>query len=211
MKPSRLFFPARGTIDQAAFMGVGLPGILLSIITFIFIKEPIRGMSEGIITEPSKEPFKDTFKEFIGLTPLSFIGRQDLARTLLINLIIASTIFLVCFLLYLLTEDFLQWVAWGIGAYLVCTWIQSLRERDPVAFNLMFRSKAIVYSFISFPCIPFVGYAYSAFTPPFYINYHGMTALEIGTKGWIMNDGVKGLKIRIRGLVNLTNTLIKKN
>jgi MFS family permease len=45
----------------------------------------------------------------------------------------------------------------------------------------MFRSKAIVYSFISFPCIPFVGYAYSAFTPPFYINYHGMTALEIGT------------------------------
>ena len=45
----------------------------------------------------------------------------------------------------------------------------------------MFRSKAILYSFISFPCIPFVGYAYSAFTPSFYINYHGMTALEIGT------------------------------
>lgn len=45
----------------------------------------------------------------------------------------------------------------------------------------MFRSKAILYSFISFPCIPFVGYAYSAFTPSFYINYHGMSALEIGT------------------------------
>ena len=166
---------------QAAFMGVGLPGILLSLITFTFIKEPVRGMSEGIVTEPSKEPFKDTFKEFIGLTPLSFIGRKDLAKTLLINLLIGSTIFFVCFGLYKLTDDFLQWVAWGIGAYLVCTWIQSLSERDPVAFNLMFRSKAIVYSFISFPCIPFVGYAYSAFTPPFYINYHGMTALEIGT------------------------------
>ena len=50
---------------QAAFMGVGLPGILLSIITFFFIKEPVRGMSEGIATETSKEPFKDTFKEFI--------------------------------------------------------------------------------------------------------------------------------------------------
>ena len=166
---------------QAAFMGVGLPGILLSLITFTFIKEPIRGMSEGIVTEPSKEPFKDTFKEFIGLTPLSFIGRKDLSKTLLINLLIGSTIFIVCFGLYQLTEDFLQWVAWGIGAYLVCTWIQSLSARDPVDFNLMFRSKAIVYSFISFPCIPFVGYAYSAFTPPFYINYHGMTALEIGT------------------------------
>jgi len=97
---------------QAAFMGVGLPGILLSLITFTFIKEPIRGMSEGIVTEPSKEPFKDTFKEFIGLTPLSFIGRKDLSKTLLINLLIASTIFIVCFGLYQLTEDFLQWVAW---------------------------------------------------------------------------------------------------
>ena len=43
---------------QAAFMGVGLPGILLAIITFIFIKEPVRGLSEGIVTEPSKNHSK---------------------------------------------------------------------------------------------------------------------------------------------------------
>ena len=170
--PSQAPFGLKGW--QAAFMGVGLPGILLSIITFTFIKEPVRGMSEGIVTEPSKEPFKDTFKEFIGLTPLSLLGDKDTLKSLGINLIIALTIFLLCFFLY-------QWVAWGIGTYLVCTWIQSLSRRDIVAFTLMFRSKAIVYSFISFPCIPFVGYAYSAFTPSFYINYHGMTALEIGT------------------------------
>jgi hypothetical protein len=32
-----------------------------------------------------------------------------------------------------------------------------------------------------------------------------------GTNGWIMNLGVKDLKIYNNGLVNLTNTLIKKN
>ena len=32
-----------------------------------------------------------------------------------------------------------------------------------------------------------------------------------GTKGWIMNEGVKGLKMVSNGLVNLTNTFIKKN
>ena len=32
-----------------------------------------------------------------------------------------------------------------------------------------------------------------------------------GTSGWIINEGVKGLKIFINGLVNLTKTLIKKN
>ena len=61
------------------------------------------------------------------------------------------------------------------------TWIQSLSKRDVVAFTLMFKSKAALYSFMAFPCIPFVGYAYSAFTPSFYINNHGMSALEIGT------------------------------
>ena len=166
---------------QAAFMGVGLPGIILSVFTFLFIREPVRGLSEGIKTEPSKEPFKETFKEFIGLTPLSLLGNKDTLRSLGINLIVGAIIFLLCFSLYKLTGDFLQWIAWGIGTYLVCTWIQSLSKRDIVAFTLMFRSKAILYSFISFPCIPFVGYAYSAFTPSFYINYHGMSALEIGT------------------------------
>jgi hypothetical protein len=32
-----------------------------------------------------------------------------------------------------------------------------------------------------------------------------------GTKGWIINEGVIGLKRRINGLVNFTNILIKKN
>ena len=31
-----------------------------------------------------------------------------------------------------------------------------------------------------------------------------------GTSGWIINDGVKGLNIFNKGLVNLTKTLIKK-
>ena len=100
---------------QAAFMGVGLPGIILSVFTFLFIREPVRGLSEGIKTEPSKEPFKETFKEFIGLTPLSLLGNKDTLRSLGINLIVGVIIFLLCFSLYRLTGDFLQWIAWGIG------------------------------------------------------------------------------------------------
>ena len=97
---------------QAAFMGVGLPGIILSVFTFLFIREPVRGLSEGIKTEPSKEPFKETFKEFIGLTPLSLLGNKDTLRSLGINLIVGAIIFLLCFSLYKLTGDFLQWIAW---------------------------------------------------------------------------------------------------
>ena len=85
---------------QAAFMGVGLPGILLSIITFFFIKEPVRGMSEGIATETSKEPFKDTFKEFIGLTPISLIGEKESLKAIAINALLAFVIFGSCYVLY---------------------------------------------------------------------------------------------------------------
>ena len=67
----------------------------------------------------------------------------------------------------------------GIGTYLVCTWIQSLSKRDIVAFTLMFRVKQY-YSFISFPCILFVGYAYSAFCRPFHITSIWHIVLEIG-------------------------------
>ena len=36
-------------------------------------------------------------------------------------------------------------------------------------------------------------------------------AMYKGTSGWIINEGVIGLKIVTNGFVNLTNTFIKKN
>ena len=50
-------------------------------------------------------------------------------------------------------------------------------------------------------------------TPSFII--HPLVPLYVatykGTNGWIMNEGVMGLNMLINGLVNLTNTFIKKN
>ena len=89
-------------------------------------------------------------------------------------------LFLSCFYLYKFTEDFLQWTAWGIGAYLVFSWIQTLKTRDIVAFEIMFKNKALVFSLISVPFLPFVSYGYTAFQPAFYIRNHGMEASEIG-------------------------------
>jgi len=165
---------------QVAFMAVGFPGIVLAVVTYAFIKEPIRGLSEGIETKPSNSPFLDTFKEFLGLTPLSLIGTRNFLNKMLFNFIMGFLLFLSCFYLYKFTEDFLQWTAWGIGAYLVFSWIQTLKTRDIVAFEIMFKNKALVFSLISVPFLPFVSYGYTAFQPAFYIRNHGMEASEIG-------------------------------
>ena len=129
---------------QVAFMAVGFPGIVLAVITYAFIREPKRGLSEGIETKPSSSPFFDTFKEFLGLTPLSLIGSKNLLNKLFFNFIMGFILFLSCFYLYKFTEDFLQWTAWGIGAYLVFSWIQTLKTRDRVAFEIMFKNKAFI-------------------------------------------------------------------
>ncbi len=165
---------------QVAFMAVGFPGVVLAVVTYTFIKEPIRGLSEGIETKPSNSPFLDTFKEFLGLTPLSLIGTRNFLNKMLFNFIMGFLLFLSCFYLYKFTEDFLQWTAWGIGAYLVFSWIQTLKTRDIVAFEIMFKNKALVFSLISVPFLPFVSYGYTAFQPAFYIRNHGMEASEIG-------------------------------
>ena len=102
---------------QVAFMAVGFPGIVLAVVTYAFIKEPVRGLSEGIETKPSNSPFLDTFKEFLGLTPLSLIGTRNFLNKMLFNFFMGFLLFLSCFYLYKFTEDFLQWTAWGIGAY----------------------------------------------------------------------------------------------
>ena len=165
---------------QVAFMAVGFPGIVLAVVTYAFIKEPVRGLSEGIETKPSNSPFLDTFKEFLGLTPLSLIGTRNFLNKMLFNFIMGFLLFLSCFYLYKFTEDFLQWTAWGVGAYLVFSWIQTLKTRDIVAFEIMFKNKALVFSLISVPFLPFVSYGYTAFQPAFYIRNHGMEASEIG-------------------------------
>ena len=165
---------------QVAFMAVGFPGIVLAVITYAFIREPKRGLSEGIETKPSSSPFFDTFKEFLGLTPLSLIGSKNLLNKLFFNFIMGFILFLSCFYLYKFTEDFLQWTAWGIGAYLVFSWIQTLKTRDRVAFEIMFKNKALLFSLLSVPFLPFVSYGYTAFQPAFYIRNHGMEASEIG-------------------------------
>ena len=165
---------------QVAFMAVGFPGIVLAVITYAFIREPKRGLSEGIETKPSSSPFFDTFKEFLGLTPLSLIGSKNLLNKLLFNFVMGFILFLSCFYLYKFTEDFLQWTAWGVGAYLVFSWIQTLKTRDRVAFEIMFKNKALLFSLISVPFLPFVSYGYTAFQPAFYIRNHGMEASEIG-------------------------------
>ena len=145
---------------QVAFMAVGLPGILLALLTWQ-IKEPPRGLSEGIKDIKKENPLKAAFKEFVGLSPIGLLESKNKYKELFGNLILFCFVFFSCYWLVQFTGDYLQWIAFGIGFYIVCNWIQGLRIRDEVAFTLMFKSKALLLGFLAFPFITFVTYALS--------------------------------------------------
>jgi MFS family permease len=53
---------------QAAFLVVGLPGLLLALLIST-LKEPKRGQADGIFTPPNPHPFRGFFEELITVIP----------------------------------------------------------------------------------------------------------------------------------------------
>ena len=165
---------------QAAFVLVGLPGVLLAFFTWQ-IKEPKRGGSEGIETIITTDPLTALKEEFIGISPLVIFASKNKLKASMINLLMAFIISSICFALYRLTNDLIQWVAFGLGAYLLSCWIQGLRFRDPVTFSLLFKTKSLLFTVIGFPFISFVTYSIAAFGPAFYMRNFGISEGEVAT------------------------------
>ena len=161
---------------QVAFIAVGLPGLLLAILTWQ-IKEPPRGLSDGIKTSEHPEPFKQTFKEFLGLTPIPIMNHRN---SILLNLLVGFLFILSCIFLINLTGDTAQWVAFFMGCYFILCWIQSLKYRDPVTFSMIFGTKSTLFCLLAFPFLPFVTYAHGAFGPTFYMRTFDLPAGEVG-------------------------------
>ncbi|MDG2060780.1 MAG: MFS transporter [SAR86 cluster bacterium] len=192
---------------QVAFMAVGIPGIILAFFTWQ-IKEPPRGLSENISSPESLSPFREMLKEFIGITPFGLLASPNLIKEILVNLFIGLTIFYSMFALIIFTGDRVQWIAFGIGLYLLSCWIQGMKHRDLGVYQIIFKSKALIASSIGFGSIAFVTYSISAWVPSFYIRNHGISEAEAGT--------VLGLTAAIGGIIGtisggILGDLLKRN
>ena len=128
---------------QAAFMAVGIPGILMALWVRT-LKEPVRGITEGIVAEKHPAPFKLLGEELLSvIPPFNIKPLLGHPRELRFNFVAAAGIALTAYLLILLTGSIAQWVATGIGAYVTVSWIQSLKVKDPVTYGMMFKSESV--------------------------------------------------------------------
>jgi MFS family permease len=153
---------------QAAFLVVGLPGLLLAL-WVLSLREPQRGASDGL-PQPVVQPnaWRDFGRELVAiLPPLTLFNVARLPGELRLNLIVLAAVVAAAFGFYALTGDGPQWAAYGLGVYAVFSWIQSLRHRDLPTYRLIWGSPVVVTLVIAFGSISFVSYAVSFWTPPY--------------------------------------------
>ena len=124
-------FPDAGPLGlvgwQAAFLAVGIPGLLLAF-WVATLREPVRGASEGIAAPASPSPFADFLRELIAVIPpfTLFGAMQRGPKALAINLGFAAFVASAAWWLSRVTGNAPQWIAVAIGFYAVFSWALSL-------------------------------------------------------------------------------------
>lgn len=176
---------------QAAFIIVGLPGLLLACLVFT-LREPLRGESEGIVTPPSKDPFRGFLRELVAvIPPFTLIGAaQAGARGIALNLGGAIVIGGIAYAMALATDNFQQWGAIGIGYYSIFSWASTLKRRDAATFKLIWGTPAFLTTILGYGMVAFMSYAASFWAAPYAIRVLEQAPSTAGW--WIGGPGAAG-------------------
>ena len=165
---------------HVAFMVVGLPGLVMAAWVRT-LREPRRGISEGLVAEAHPAPFKVLGSELMSvIPPLNLVGFLAHKRTLAVNLAAAVAFAVASWLLVVWTGSVAQWIATGIGVYVTFSWAQSLKIRDPATYVMMFHSKSFIYTMLAFPTISFVAYGVGFWISPLLMRVHEVSPAQVG-------------------------------
>jgi MFS family permease len=153
---------------QAAFLAVGLPGLLLAL-WVLSLREPSRGGADGLpqaVVRPNA--WTDFGRELLSiLPPLTLINAAREADDFRMNLAVLANIAVFGYILYWITGDWPQWAAFGLGVYAIFSWVQGLRRRDPPVYALIWGNPTVVMLAVAVGSIAFMTYAISFWAPPY--------------------------------------------
>ncbi len=178
-------FPGGGPLGlvgwQAAFLAVGIPGLLLALWVKT-LREPIRGLSEGIVMPREPHPWPKFFTELSSvLPPLTLFHAARFGRRALVaNLLGLAVVALLVVGLIALFGRAPQWIALGTGAYAVFSWSQSLKARDAPTHALIWGTPTFLMMVLGFGLISFKGYALGFWGAPYAIRSFGVDAASAG-------------------------------
>ena len=191
---------------QAAFLIIGLPGLLLAALV-LTLREPPRGLADGILSKTPREPrpFAKTIAELgTVLPPFTIINlRRAGASGAIIrsNLLVMALLVVAGVLLTIwtdslvppekaktlgmiggiaLTSNAVQWASMTIGLYGVFSWSQSLKVRDRALHALTWATPSFLQTLAAGTLISFGSYAVSAWVYIYAFRTLGATPATAG-------------------------------
>lgn len=175
---------------QAAFLSVGIPGLLLAL-WVATLREPVRGAIDGLPTPENPRPFRGFAQELVEvIPPFTLIGaaRRGVG-SLLANLAGAAFFTLLAIWLsgitpgassYVIPGISDQWLFLGVGYYAVYSWAIALRSRDLPTFRLTWGSPAFLSVVLGYGTVAFMAYAASYWGAPYAERVLGAEKTELG-------------------------------
>ncbi len=166
---------------QAAFLSVGLPGLLLAV-WILTLREPVRGAIDGLASPEDPKPFKGFLDElFQVIPPFTIFGALARGpRALAINLAGAAFFALLAWALWRWTGVLEQWLFLGVGYYAVFSWAMGLKARDLPTYRLTWGSPAFMVVILGYGTVAFMSYAASYWGAPYAERALGVGKAELG-------------------------------
>jgi MFS family permease len=191
---------------RVAFIAVALPGLLLAI-AVAFLKEPQRGVSEGLLQAVEAHPFKKSWQEFLAaIPPFTFYGFAVSGMPLRVwvrNLAMLFTLILGVILIsgfindlvtlkagqvyaqwqgFRVTAHTVQWTALAFGIYSVISWAQSLEYRDRPAFRLILGTPVVLALIFASALFMVIVNGLMAWAPLFAVTQYHESIASVGLR-----------------------------
>jgi MFS family permease len=149
---------------QAAFLAVGLPGLLVAIWV-------------ATLREPPRQPAGDSGAHPLGefLSDLSMLlppftlwhAARRGPKAVVVNIAVAAAMIALALFMIRLTGNVPQWSAMAFGYYAVFSWAATLRQRDPATFRLIWGTPAFLCTAIGYGLVALGAYALAFWAAPY--------------------------------------------
>ena len=174
---------------QAAFLAVGIPGLLLAL-WILTLREPIRGAMDGLPTPEDPHPFRGFLEELVQvIPPFTLIGAAmrgggalaaNIAGGIFFALLVVLLSSLVPATSALVPGVSDQWLFLGVGYYAVFSWTMSLKSRDLPTFRLTWGSPAFLTVVLGYGTVAFVAYSAAYWGAPYAERALGADKSDLG-------------------------------
>ena len=198
---------------QAVFLGIGAPGLLIALWAAT-LKEPPRGLSDGVLQPDAPHPVKAAVGELFAVLPLTCqwrlwrlgarprdVGLSLGALMLIVLAVIAMTRFTEGLVKGPLPPLFhlgampvnshgLEWATIGLGVAVILGWVQSLKQADRPTYKLLWGNPQMISMTVASALYMTQTYGLTTFSAKYAITHFHASPGEVGAKLGLVTGGV---------------------